>query len=126
MISQAVDTVMTEKRKAKQIYKVIFLNQGKVYELYARNVYQGNLYGFIEVEELVFGERSSLLVDPTEDRLRNEFSGVRRSFLPIHSIIRIDEVEKEGVSKIHGKNEGADNVATFPHPAYPPGGDRKE
>ena len=117
---------MSEERKKKHIYKVIFLNQGKVYELYARNIFQGNLYGFIEVEELIFGERSSLLVDPSEEKLQNEFNGVKRSFVPIHSIIRIDEVEKEGVSKIRGTGQTGDNVTAFPSPAYPSGGKQKE
>ena len=117
---------MAEERKKKHIYKVIFLNQGKVYELYARNVFQGNLYGFIEVEEMIFGERSSLLVDPSEEKLQKEFSGVKRSFVPVHSIIRIDEVENEGVSKIRGTGQAGDNVTAFPAPAYPSGGKQKE
>jgi len=95
----------------KQIYKILFINQGKVFELYARNVYQGNLYGFIEVEELIFGEKTSLVVDPSEERLRNEFADVKRTFLPMHAIIRIDEVEKEGLSKIRGSGESGDNIA---------------
>ena len=37
----------------KSIYRVLFINQGKLYELYARSIYQGELYGFIEVEESV-------------------------------------------------------------------------
>ena len=44
---------------ASHIFKVIFVNQGKVYEIYARKVSHGSLFGFIEVEELVFGERSA-------------------------------------------------------------------
>jgi len=109
------------------IYKIIFLNQGKIYELYARNVYQGNMYGFIEIEELIFGEQNSLLVNPAEEKMQGEFSGVRRTFVPIHSVIRIDEVEKEGVSKIREKSDAAtDNVAFFPGMPYPPGGGNKE
>jgi hypothetical protein len=110
----------------KSIYKVIFLNQGKVYELYARSIYQSDLYGFIEVEELIFGEQTSLLVNPAEERLQGEFSGVRRSFIPVHSIIRIDEVEKEGVSKIRATGSPADNIAAFPSSAFSPGSNRKE
>ena len=34
------------------IYKVIFYNQGQIYEIYTRQIYQSDLYGFIEVEEL--------------------------------------------------------------------------
>ncbi len=104
----------------RQIYRVIFVNQGKVYEIYARSISQGAMFGFVEIEELVFGARSSVVVDPTEERIKAEFDGVKRSYLPMHSIIRIDEVDKQGVSKITGA-EGS-NVAQFPVPMYPPGG----
>ncbi|MCP5419582.1 MAG: DUF1820 family protein [Gammaproteobacteria bacterium] len=110
----------------KSIYKVIFLNQGRVYELYARSVFQGNMYGFVEVEELIFGEKSSLLVNPAEEKLQGEFSGVRRTFIPLHSVIRIDEVEKEGVSKIREKGEAGDNIAFLPNVSYPPSGKTKD
>ncbi len=86
--------------KPKNIYRIIFHNQGKVYELYAGRVFQGDLYGFIEVEELLFGEHSGLLVNPAEERLQAEFAGVQRTFIPLYTVLRIDEVEKEGVSKI--------------------------
>ncbi|HTX23240.1 MAG TPA: DUF1820 family protein [Steroidobacteraceae bacterium] len=113
---------------ASHIFKVLFVNQGKVYEIYARKVSHGGLFGFVEVEELVFGERSSVVVDPTEERIKNEFSGVKRSYLPLHSVLRIDEVRKQGVSKITTL-EGA-NIAQFPMPVYstpqgePPGGQK--
>lgn len=101
------------------IYKIVFMNQGKVYEIYARSVSHGDLFGFVQVEELVFGERSSVVVDPAEERIQSEFSGVKRSYIPLHSVIRIDEVEKHGVSKISSVEGG--NVAQFPMPVYTPG-----
>lgn len=104
---------------AQRIFKVLFLNQGKVYEVYARNVLQGELFGFLAVEELVFGERSSVVVDPAEERIRSEFAGVRRSYIPLHAVLRVDEVEKQGVSKISAVEGG--NVAQFPMPVYTPG-----
>ncbi len=103
----------------QKLYKVLFFNQGKVFELYARHIGQGELYGFVEVAELVFGEKTSLVVDPSEERLRTEFSGVNRLFLPLHAVIRIDEVEKEGVSKIRPGEEGS-NIAPFPQTVYTP------
>jgi hypothetical protein len=106
---------------ASHIFKVVFANQGKVYEIYARKVSHGGLFGFIEVEELVFGERSSVVVDPAEERIKTEFAGVKRSYLPLHSIIRIDEVRKQGVSKISALEGG--NVTQFPVPMYPAGTD---
>jgi hypothetical protein len=106
---------------ASHIFKVLFVNQGKVYEVYARKVGHGNMFGFIEVEELVFGERSTVVVDPSEERIKAEFEGVKRTYLPLHSVLRIDEVRKQGVSKITAL-EGA-NVTQFPVPLYstPPG-----
>jgi hypothetical protein len=95
----------------------MFVNQGKVYEVYARRVGHGELFGFIEVEELVFGERATVVVDPTEERIKGEFDGVKRTYLPLHSILRIDEVKKQGVSKITALEGGA-NVAQFPVPLY--------
>ncbi|MBM4215881.1 MAG: DUF1820 family protein [Gammaproteobacteria bacterium] len=103
---------------ASHIYKVMFVNQGKIYEVYARKVNHGSLFGFIEIEELVFGERSTVVLDPGEERIKSEFEGVKRSYLPLHSVLRIDEVKKQGVSKI-STYEGS-NVAQFPIPVFPP------
>jgi hypothetical protein len=94
------------------IFKIMFVNQGKVYEIYARKVAHGSLFGFIEVEELVFGERSTVVLDPGEERIKSEFAGVKRTYLPMHSVLRIDEVKKQGVSKITAL-EGS-NVSPFP------------
>jgi hypothetical protein len=94
----------------------MFVNQGKVYEVYARKVSHGSLFGFVEVEELVFGERSGVVLDPGEERIKSEFAGVKRSFLPLQSIVRIDEVRKQGVSKIMAL-EGS-NVTAFPAPVF--------
>jgi hypothetical protein len=106
--------------KPENLYKVVFMSQGQVYEIYARKVDHGALFGFVEVEKLVFGERSSVVVDPSEEKVKTEFEGVLRTFLPMHSIIRIDEVEKQGASKITSLEGG--NVAQFPVPVYTPGG----
>lgn len=112
-------------KMTKSIYRVLFVNQGKLYELYARSIHQADLYGFIEVEELLFEERLSVLVNPAEERLQSEFAGVQRTFVPVHSVVRIDEVEREGVSKIRS-TEGGDNVTPFPQPGFPPGGPRSK
>ncbi len=97
------------------MFKVIFYNQNQVFEVYARAIYQSEMYGFVEVEEFVFGERSQLLVDPSEEKLKNEFAHVKRSYVPLHSIIRIDEVEKEGLAKVVDA-KGQDKVTQFPSP----------
>jgi hypothetical protein len=100
------------------IFRIMFVNQGKVYEIYARRVSHGELFGFIEVDELVFGERTTVVVDPAEERIKGEFDGVKRTYLPLHSILRIDEVKKQGVSKITALEGGGANVSQFPVPMY--------
>lgn len=104
---------------SQPVYRIVFSNQGKVYEMYARRVSHGTLFGFIEVEKLIFGTRSSVVVDPSEEKIKTEFAGVKRTFLPMHSILRIDEVDKQGVSKITAADG---NVTQFPIPVYTPPG----
>ncbi|MEX2525470.1 MAG: DUF1820 family protein [Gammaproteobacteria bacterium] len=98
----------------KPLYKVIFHNQGKIYEIYARSVHQGAMFGFVEVEKLVFGEKSSVVVDPSEENLKSEFSNVSRSYIPMHSIIRIDEVDKQGAPKVTEAAGPGENITPFP------------
>lgn len=110
----------------KNIYKVAFHQNGNLYELHAREVSHSEMYGFLEIGDILFGERSSVLVDPSEERLKTEFASVKRTFIPIHNVVRVDEVEKEGVNKI--TESGADtggNVAQFPGPGFPPAGGGK-
>ena len=104
----------------RHLYRIIFMNQGKVYEIYARSIAHGDLFGFIEIEDLVFGARTSVVVDPSEERIKSEFEGVRRTYIPMHAVMRIDQVEKQGISKISAV-EGS-NVTQFPMPVYTPGG----
>ena len=105
---------------SQPIYKAIFQNGNQVVEVFARQIYQSDMWGFIEVEEFVFGERSKIVVDPSEEKLKNEFSGVKRSYIPLQAIIRIDEVDKEGSGKISDTPSGG-NVASFPYAGISPG-----
>ena len=109
------------------VYKVIFQNGSQVVEIFARQIYQSDMWGFIEVEEFLFGERSKIVVDPAEEKLKNEFSDVKRSYIPLQSVIRIDDVAKEGVARI-SESKGGDgaNITSFPLPTVQPtprGGD---
>lgn len=94
------------------IYKIQFFNQEEVYELYAKSIAESDIFGFLEVQEFLFGEHTSLVVDTAEERLKLEFSEVKQSYIPMHAIIRIDVVCKQGVSKIMDKPSG--KVAAFP------------
>lgn len=111
----------------KHIYKVTFINQGKVYEIFAEKVSHGGLFGFVEVEGLLFGEKTSVVVDPSEERLKTEFAGVKRFYVPLHAIVRIDEMEKRGTNKVTDLPAGGTATVTpFPSGLYtPPGGPGK-
>ena len=106
---------------SRRVYRVIFHNQGEVFEIFAEGVSHGNLFGFVEIEGLRFGERTQVVVDPSEERLKTEFKGVQRIFVPMHSIVRIDEVEKEGVSRVTRQDESTAKITSFPGPIYAPG-----
>jgi hypothetical protein len=118
-MGRSVPTRPGTQMAASHIFKVVFVNQGKVYEIYARKVSHGSLFGFIEVEELVFGERSAVVVDPSEEKVKAEFEGVKRTYLPLHSVLRVDEVRQQGQAKV-STFEGS-NVTPFPVPLYTPG-----
>jgi hypothetical protein len=107
------------------IYRISFVNQGKLYQLYAENVYQSEMYGFVVVEGLLFDHNPTLVIDPAEEKLKDEFGGVQRILVPIHSVVRVDELEKKsGASKIV-ELDGKGNIMPFPASYYPPSS-RKE
>ncbi|MCW8872787.1 MAG: DUF1820 family protein [Xanthomonadales bacterium] len=97
----------------KRLYKIIFLNQGKVYELFSEGVTSSGLWGFIEVSGLVFENGEGLVVDPTEERMRQEFADARVLHLPIQSVLRVEEVEKRGQCLIRDRESG-EKVTPFP------------
>ncbi len=102
-----------------RIFRISFINRGKVYELYAEEVRQADLFGFVEIKGLIFGETSSLVIDPSEERIKGEFSGVSRTLVPVQAVLRVDEVEKRGQSKILDLDPDT-NIAPFPGPFIRP------
>jgi hypothetical protein len=117
---------MTRKKsEAERIYRITFQNQGKVYEMYAKEVSSSGMFGFVEVAHFVFGERSQVIVDSSEEALKTEFAGVKRAFVPLHAVIRIDEVEREGPARITSAEKGDAKVTAFPLPMPQPRGEKK-
>ncbi|MYL23854.1 DUF1820 family protein [Vreelandella massiliensis] len=98
---------------AKPIYRVVVHQQGEVWELYVREIFQSELWGFIEVEEFVFADAGRMVIDPATEKLERTFEGVTRSYLPLNAIVRIDEVEREGQLKAVKSDA---RVAEFPRP----------
>jgi hypothetical protein len=101
------------KPDKEKLFRVAFLNHGKVYELFCTGVCTSGLLGFVEVSGLVFGEKDSLVVDPTEEKMRDEFEGVEVLHLPMHSVLRVEQVRKKGQAVIRDRESG-EKVTPFP------------
>jgi hypothetical protein len=104
----------------KTLYKITFVNNGKSYEIYARHVGTSHLWGFTEVGELVFEPRGEgLVVDPTEERLREEFEDTRTLHLPMHAIVKVEEVVRRNPAAIRDAASG-EKITPFPYPPARP------
>ena len=95
------------------MYKVVFHNHGKVYELFAERVQSSQLYGFIEAVDLVFDSDAKTVVDPTEEKLREEFADTEKLMLPLQSVIRVEQVARRGACAIRDRTSG-DKVTQLP------------
>ena len=98
----------------RHIYRVQFYNGGQIYEVYVRGIDSADVYGFVELSSFMFTKPSQVVIDPSEEKLRNEFGEVDSTWVPIHNIIRIDQVRKEGTAKI--VEAESSNVTPFPIP----------
>jgi Uncharacterized protein conserved in bacteria len=72
--------------KDKKIYKIIFIQLGEIYEIFAKQIFQSDMYGFLEVEEFIFTNDDQLVVDPSSEKLKTEINKVKRSYIPIGAI----------------------------------------
>ncbi len=97
--------------KEKTLFRIRFYQDESIYEIYAKSLGQDAMPGFLDVEDIVFSRKeNSLIVNTEEERLKQEFEGVVCAYIPMHAVIRIDEVEVEGEAKIIPLSSGKDNV----------------
>ena len=106
------------RMKSGRMYRVLFSCEGEIYQLCARSVGSSGLWGFIEVSEPVFGIQSTVVVDPSEEKLKARFEGVERFHIPMHAVQRIDEVRELGPAAIRKPAES--KVSPFPVYTQPP------
>lgn len=97
----------------EKLFRIAFLNHGKVYEIFCSGVCTSGLLGFIEVSGLEFEDKDSLVVDPTEEKMRDEFEDVEILHLPMHSVLRVEQVRKKGPAIIRDRESG-EKVTPFP------------
>lgn len=105
-------------KKSKAVFRIKFRHQDQLVELYAHGVSQSSMMAFVEITELIFDNKTDMLIDPSEEKLKAEFGGVKSTYIPIHAIIRIDEVEETGNNKMRPLSEKETQMGTitpFPH-----------
>ncbi|WP_100644110.1 DUF1820 family protein [Alteromonas facilis] len=101
----------------KSLFRIQFVSNGEHYELYVREVSQGGLFGFVEIGDFVWDTHTHLVLDPSHEKLKDEFADVTHTYIPMHNVLRIDEVKKQGSAKITALS---DKVTAFPAPIYTP------
>jgi len=103
--------------KKTPLYRIQFISNGERYELYVKEISQGGLFGFVEIGDFVWNTHSGIVVDPSHEKLKSEFANVTRTYVPMHNVLRIDEVNEQGSAKI---SQLSDKVTAFPGPIYTP------
>ncbi|MEW5692596.1 MAG: DUF1820 family protein [Candidatus Hydrogenedentota bacterium] len=63
------------------------------YEIHAKKIENSTLFGFIELSEFVYPQKKNIIIEPGSDRIEKEFKDVKRTYIPIKDVIRIDEYE---------------------------------
>lgn len=86
--------------KSKTLYRISYITNNEVYELYAKAINSNDLLGFISLTDLVFEVNTGVVIDPIEERLKTEFSEVRTLHIPIQNVLKIEEVEQKKSCKI--------------------------
>ena len=96
--------------KQNTLFRISYINQQQVYELYARQVSSDQLLGFLSITDLVFERLESVVIDPTEEQLKAEFEDVEVLHIPIQQVLKIEQVKARKSCKIRALN--SDHVVT--------------
>ena len=83
----------------KPIYRILFVEQEEVKEIYAQYISEETLVGFIEADTILNQGSRKPALSPNQ---------VRRCYIPLHTILRIDEIITEKTVK-------EDNISHLPH-----------
>ena len=98
----------------ESVFRVVYQVQGQKKILYARYISEESLMGFIEAEALLTAADKKDLPESLDiENLNAEFESVARTYLPMHAIIRIDELIKENEAMKSTENTSC-NVSHFP------------
>ena len=99
------------------LYRVQFISSGERYELFVKELLTSNIFGFVEIADFVWDTHTELVLDPSHEKLKAEFGDVNRTFIPMHNVLRIDQVKKQGSARI---TQLSDKVVSLNSPIYTP------
>ena len=86
---------------AKELYKITIIDEDKEHTtLYATNVTQADLLGFVEISGLEFPNKSDIILTPGEDKAHTLFKDTKRIIIPGNYIIRIEELKEDKKAQI--------------------------
>lgn len=91
--------------KSKFLYRINYINNQQIYELYAKQLSSDALFGFVSLTDLVFDRHSGLVIDPAEEQLKTEFADVKTLHIPQQNVLKIEEVEQKKSCKIRALNK---------------------
>lgn len=99
-----------ENRTPASLYRVVLQSQNEHCELYAVRVAQGHLPAFLEIEQIVFPDRApGHGANAAQERLRGALAAVKRCYIPLTHIVRIDEIAYAALTDVRGDGR-ADTV----------------
>jgi hypothetical protein len=76
------------------VYKVHFKWKEKEISLTARSLDMTHPY-FVSIKDLIFSDAKKIIIDPTEDEVKNRFGGVEHIMIPFQSVTFIEEYSDE-------------------------------
>jgi len=82
----------------KKLFKIIFVDEDKkIQTIHSSKLNPSSFLGLVEISDIVFLDKSEIIIAPDDGDLKNKFKNVERSYIPLNAIVRIDEVtiEKE-------------------------------
>lgn len=106
--------------QTSMMYRVQFVSAGERYEVYVKELLSSSVFGFIEIADFVWDTHTELVLDPSHERLKDEFADVNRTYVPMHNVLRIDHVKKQGSAKITALSNKSDKVSSIHSPIYTP------
>ena len=93
-----------ENRTPASLYRIVFQQRDEDCELYAVRVAQGHLPAFLEIEQILFADRAGGHgANAAQERLRNALATVKRCYLPLAHIVRIDEIAYATLAELRGE-----------------------